>query len=247
MEGDSLKPDAPLPTPGAPKPEHHPDLSADTKPSQKKAKMFKIVAIVLGGIAVVLLITVVILSTKASLNSKTIQAAVQKGESAGREAQKAEDEKNFTEQQNKDTRVFTAPDAYGAFQITLPKNYSLAVTPGAAGAMTGLADPDSIDTTAVEQALRLEIKTTPYDQVKKNYDNLVKDKRRGVTSQDVTVSGIQGTKYTGLIGLSGTGGTNPGTVVLLPVRDKTFILQTDNNQKFGTVFQQILDQIRITP
>lgn len=243
-----MQSDPPVPTAGTPKPEHHPDMSVDSaKSSQKKAKMFKIAAIVLGVIVVILLITVSILATKASLNSKIIQAAVQKGESAGRDAQKTEDDKSFTEQQNKDTRVYTAPDAYGAFQMTLPKNYSLAVTPGAGGALTGLSGPDSIDTTAAEQALRLEIKTTPYDQVKKNYDNLVKDKRRGVSAQDVTVSGIQGTKYTGLIGLSGTGGTNAGTVVVLPVRDKTFILQTDNNQKYGTVYQQILDQIRITP
>ncbi|MBI2797812.1 hypothetical protein HYX70_00750 [Candidatus Saccharibacteria bacterium] len=238
---------APLPNSEAPESEKHTDLSVNSpKSSQAKYKRMRLVAMVLGGVCFVLLILVAVFATRASVNDATIQAAVKKGEAQGRDAQKAEDDKNYALQQNKDTRVYKAPDAYGAYELSLPKYFSLSLTPGTNGALSSLADPDVVDVKAAQHALRMDIQTTTYDQVKKNYDSLVKDKRNGITAEEVTVSGIKGIKYTGIIDKSNNNSV-AGTVVLLPVRDKTYILRTDNNEKYQAVYQQILDQIKINP
>ncbi len=247
MESQEINPPpAPTVSPTAPTPGQTPHPEPP-KSSQQKLKRLQLVMILLVVGVVVLAVAAIFFAARSSSNATKAQTAYQEGQTAGANAQKSTDEQQYAHDQQTDTRTYIAPDAYGAFHLTLPKLYNLMVTPGASGAFTALADPSQVDTKNTEQAFRLTIQTSLYDQVRKTYDGLTKDKRANVTAQDVTVSGIQGTQYTGLISQGGTTASTAGTVVLLPVRDKTYILQTDNNQKYLSTFQQILSQIKIFP
>lgn len=217
------------------------------KPTSQKTKTMQIVIIALAVVAVILLITVIVFASRAFINDDKLAQANKQGQEAGAAAQKNADEKKAAELANTDVRTYTAPDDAGNFRLSIPKSWSLSVSPNDAGStITAISNPDYIDTKSDQYSLRYSLRNQDYDAAVKTYDAQTKGTPATpakLTKQEITVSGIKGVRYTGQLSSK----IPNGTVVLLPVRDKTFIIQTDDNTKYLTNYNTILNSIHITP
>jgi hypothetical protein len=201
----------------------------------------------LGVLSVILLITTLVFSGRAFINSGQLEDAQNAGITSGKQTQKDIDEKAAVELAGKDLRAYTAPDMAGSFQLDVPKSWSLVVTPDASSnTITGIAMPDFVDTKQGIYALQFALKEQDYEAAKKPFDKLASDPnplKNKVKKEEVTVSGIKGVRYTGQVSSK----IANGTVVLLPIRDKTFIIQTDDNTKYLAVYNAIVQNLTLNP
>ena len=214
------------------------------KSSAQKAQQNKILLIMLAVVAVILLITTIVFATRANSTQQKLDAKYNSGYQDGSSAQKDKDEKQYASDTIKDTRTYVAPESYGSFELILPKSYSLWVNPIQNGAINGVANPNNVDGKADIQAFRFNQATTSYDGEKRRYDGLAKQASNNIKTEEVIVSGIKGIKYTGKIDQKTK---VESTVIILPVRDKVFTLQTDSNKDHLEAFNAIVQQIKLNP
>jgi len=216
-------------------------------PASDKTKLYKMLLLGLGVVSVILLITTLVFYSRAFINSGQLEDAKNAGITSGQKSQKELDEKAALELAGKDIRSYTAPDFAGGFQLNIPKSWSLTVTPDASNnTITGIAMPDLVDTKLAIYALQFSLRELDYEAAKKPYDKLANDPnplKNKVTKEEVTVSGIKGVKYSGQI----TAKIPNGTVILVPIRDKTFIIQTDDNDKYLSVYNAIVQNAVLKP
>lgn len=219
-----------------------------SKSANVKTKNMRLALIGVGVLAVILLILVIVFAVQASSANSKLSTAIADGQKQGVEAQKAADDKKLAEERISDTRTYTAPDFAGSFSLQIPKLWSLAVTPNdGTTTISGVANPDQIDTKADKYALRFSLKNQSYNQAKASLDSQAKAKsatgKSTLTAESATVSGISGTRYTGQIGSK----IPNGTIILVPIRDKTFTIETDDNAVYLSVFNTILTSVKLNP
>ncbi len=218
-------------------PDEHHDNDDESKGSSKQNQLFRVGFITMSLLAVVLLILVLVFASRAFINQNKIDEALKKGQEEGTTAQKAFDAEQLAKTQNSDLRTYTAPEAAGSFRVNLPKSWSLAVTPDdGTNTISALAMPDFVDTKLTQYALRFALIDKKFEDVKKQQD------KKG-SSSEVIVSGIKGTQYTGAISNKVTN----GTLIIVPLRDKTFSIQTDDNAKYLDVYNAIVGNLHLNP
>lgn len=237
MDAQNPYPDSPI----------APNTPPAGKSSNNKAGFYLKLLIGLGVLSVILLITTLVFSGRAFINSGQLEDAENAGITSGKQAQKDIDEKAAVELAGKDLRTYTAPDMAGSFQVDVPKSWSLVVTPDASSnTITGIAMPDFVDTKQGIYALQFALKEQSYEEAKKPFDKLANDPnplKNKAKKEEITVSGIKGVRYTGQV----TSKIANGTVVLVPIRDKTFIIQTDDNTKYLAVYNAIVQNLTLNP
>ncbi len=179
---------------------------------------------------------------KASADSKYLA-----GLAEGKAQQQKEDQATFFSQQSAEFRTYTAPDAYGAFEIGFPRAWSFFLTAENGDQLTGIVNPDIVDYTGNKRfATRFGIKNRKFTDVRKDYDNKMKDKKYPLTLTQISVSGIDSIKYSGNIDHNKDGINSQ--IVLVPVRDKTVYFQNDiANSDLSPVFDKILASSKINP
>lgn len=212
----------------------------------EQLEVYKKISIILTVVIVVLLLLVVVFGAKAFMNNSELDAAQKKGQQEGASAQKAADQKQFNQERNSELKTYTAPQESGSFQVTFPKFWSLAVTPGDAGALSAIAMPDSVDTKLDQYAMRFSLLNKQVSDVQKQFASLLAEKdpkKRKLSQEEVTVSGIKGTRYTGQISSK----IPNGTIVVVPLRDKTFTIQTDDNSVYLETFNAIVNNLKLNP
>ncbi len=226
-------------------PQEHSNKSA--KSVAEQLKFYKMLTIILGGFSVILLIATFFFGARAFINDDKLTEATKQGQLQGATAQKTIDEKKYIEEKNSDFRTYTAPQEAGSFQVDIPKSWSLAITQNDSTALlSALSMPDYVDTKLEKYALRFSLQNKNIDTIKKPLDNLAKEpdaKKRKVSSEEVTISGIKGVRYTGQISSK----ISNGTLILVPLRDKTFSIQTDDNTTYLTVFNAIVSNLKLNP
>lgn len=223
------------------------NINQPPKSDSQKTKKLKQGLIILGVFTLIIFIIMLIFASRAFVNQDQLDKKYQEGSSAGAESQKATDDKAREAEKSSDVRTYTAPAFAGGFRVTLPKHWNLAVTPEESGnTISALANPDYVDTKLEKYALRFALREQPIDAAKKNFEQFAKEKdplKRKTTSSEVDVSGIKSTKYTGQISSKITN----GTIILVPIRDKTFTIQTDENDKYLDIYNQIVSQLKLNP
>lgn len=230
-----------LPDPLAPVP----PVPTSSSKQAKKAKQTKIIMFVAIGVAAVFIILTIFFAARATTTANNLAAQYQNGAKDGAEQQRKDDIKEFTSQQNEDLRVYTAPEAFGSFEVGLPKSWSFAISPSAsAGTFLGLADPGYVDTTVTTHAYKQELVKDSYDKRKKSLDDQVKGAKGGMQSSEVTVSGIKGMRY---VGPTDQKTKLRPTVVIVPVREKTMIFSTSDTATYGEAFDTILKNVKLNP
>lgn len=223
-------------------------FSPAPKASTKKLKRLQYGLIVSVVVGLILLVLVVVYAVQASSNATKLKTATDDGQKQGAEAQKAIDDKKSAEEKISDTRTYTAPNFAGSFSVALPKLWSLSVTPqSGTNTLAGIANPDQIDTKAEKYALRFSLLDQPYSQAKSNLDQQTKQRtatgKINLSSQSAMISGIEGTRYIGQIANKIT----DGTIIMVPIRDKTFTIETDDNAIYLQVFNTILLTVKLNP
>ncbi|MDB5182257.1 MAG: hypothetical protein JWO47_41 [Candidatus Saccharibacteria bacterium] len=172
-----------------------------------------------------------------------------KAEVAAKKAVAAEDIKKdaaFRETEKFPTKSFTGPDTYGSLTYSFPKTWNSYIgTSNLNLIVNNYYNPDFIpDLSSTAQfALRVQISGTAYPTLLKAYDAVAKAGTSTVTAYRAPkVPSVLGSIITGQIH-----GTTPGTLVLLPIRDKTIIIWTEGSNYTSDFLNTVLPSITFSP
>jgi len=150
-------------------------------------------------------------------------------------------EKQFEEREKSPYEEFTGPEDYGRFSFMYPKTWSVYIAKDATngGDFEAYLNPKEVlpvSNTTIN-ALRVRIRDESFDNVVKSYESSLKNGK--LTLKTDTVGGVLANIYTGEIA-----NNMRGAIMVLKVRDKTVILQTDA-ETFLDDFYRILDSVSL--
>jgi hypothetical protein len=156
-------------------------------------------------------------------------------------------EKDFLEREKNPYREYKGPSAFGSVDILYPKTWSAAVTESNNGAVpvNGYLHPDFVPSTASKTAfaLHVEVVEQPYDKVLSSFESKTKQGK-------VRVSPFAAAKVPGVLGARVDGEIETGldgSLVVLPLRDKTIKIATESQQFIGDFDDIILPNLVFVP
>lgn len=157
-------------------------------------------------------------------------------------------EKEFVEREKIPTKEYKTPATYGAVSVTYPKTWSAYVAEvptNTAMPIDGYFHPNVVPalTSGTAFALRVQVTGDGYAKALKEYDPEVKAGRVKVSAyQAPKMPGVTGSRIDGEISKG-----QKGTVVLLPLRDKTIKISTQSPQFAGDFEKIILANLTFVP
>lgn len=213
--------------------------TTETKYTRTKTLLYIVIGVAVVGI--VAAIAFAVLWGNAERVNKT---KYDSGVEAGKAAQTKTDQDEAIKLSLTDTRTYTAPKELGAFTMEIPKTYSISTSGTGGTPLVLLANPDKVDTTAKNLALRVTVKNDLYSKVRAGYDRDAKEARNGVkTGEELKISDRDAVRFVGKFDRRDTA----GTIVLVEYLDKTIVIQTDNNDDATLVdaYNKILSSVII--
>ncbi len=204
-----------------------------------------IVAIVLGVLLLISLGLLVLFGVRLAdangVKTKEIQANLL--------AQEKSLESDFQAELEKIVSNYTADEVFGSFKFSYPKVWSTYVHQevGSSVEFTFLADPNLIIFNKLVPGPYTSLRVLVYGD---KYDNKVKETRsRYITGsrapfkeEDITVSEVKGKKFTG----TSTESKKKISFVLLPMRDKTLYIGTDDSDKYSKNLDTIVKSFKVS-
>lgn len=168
-------------------------------------------------------------------SDQKVAAAVDQAKEEASKVKEAE----FIEREKQPYKVYKGPATFGSLSITYPKSWSAMVDEAGSGnkPVHGLFHPNFVpgEKSKTAYALRVEVLEQEYDELLKLYDS-------GVRTNKVKVSAYKAPKVPSVLGSRIDGeiarGLN-GSVILLPIRDKTIKLSVES-QSFMKDFNDII-------
>lgn len=159
----------------------------------------------------------------------------------------SEKDNEFLEKEKLPLKDYQGPSAYGAVLIKYPKTWGAYVDERESGqnAINGYFHPIFVPGTQTKTAyaLRLAVVNTSYDEELKKFDAKVKQGKVSVSPYRVPkIKNVQGVRISGEIA------TNiQGTMVLLPLRDKTLKVWTEANQFLKDFDNHVMSNLTFSP
>lgn len=213
--------------------------------AKPKAKMDekKKFTIIIAAVSAVALISAILLAVvfvkyneaKTDVDEK-IEIAVAKAKDEQAEALEAE----FSEREKDPFKDFAGPEDYGALSFKYPRTWSVYIAADASkgGDFEAYLNPGEVYTVSntTINALRVKIVNKNTETVKASYQRSIESGK--LRPEEITINGINATHYSGTI----PGTEFVGHIVLLRIRDKTAILQTDS-ELFINDYNKILETI----
>lgn len=148
-------------------------------------------------------------------------------------------DKEFAEEEKNPYKAYKGPSALGTVGLTYPKTWSAFMDEGSANRaqLDGYMHPNYVPAkdSGTAFALKIEVVTTPYDQVMGGYDGEIK-------KGSVKVSPYSAPKVPSVLGARVDGEIEHdlnGSMVVFPLRDKTIKLSTQS-QSFINDFNNII-------
>lgn len=174
---------------------------------------------------------------------KKIDVAVVK---AVKEAEAKKDAK-FAEDEKSPVKNYQGPDTFGTVYFEYPKSYSGYVVKGSSSTpLDGSFYPNVVpggDET-VAYALRMQVLGSSYDSQLKQFDGDVKTGRATVKPfRAAKVPDILGARIDGAL----SGGKKTGSVILLPLRDKTIKIWTESKEFTPDFDKYVVPSISFVP
>lgn len=231
--------DPQYPDPVAPPPPPSPTIQSTQDKLKKTRANFLIVSV----LAVILLLTVGLLSFRAFVNTGKLNRTYNDGVAAGKKDQANADAAKIKDISENPYRTYTAAKELGAFQVSFPRNWSLWQSSNESDPLQAIANPEVVDDLAKLYALRFTMHNGNFSEIKTKYEGLIKSTKNKVSESSVKISGIDSFKFTGLLSTT----TPNATITLVPVRDKVLEIQTDDNSKYTQAYNEILNKIKINP
>jgi hypothetical protein len=168
-----------------------------------------------------------------------------------KKALSAEKEADFAKREKSPFKTYTGPAAYGSINIQYPKTWSAYVieksdnTTSVAGYMFPGVVPDISSQTTLF-ALRFQVIGTAYATALKTYDGPIKQGKVSAAAYQLPkVTGVTGMRLTGTV-VPGTQ-QKTGTMVILPLRDKTLEIWTEGDSFQGDFSDIILANMTFVP
>lgn len=197
------------------------------KTTEDKFKRVKVLWYITIGVAVIAVIVAIFFGVKYGSSELANKHKYDDGYKSGSDTQAQKDKDDAIRLGLADTRTYTASDELGAFSIEVPKTFSISTSGSGSDQLVLLANPDKVDTTAKYLAFHLTVKNQLFAKTRESYDRDAKSKQNGTSpAEDLKVDGRTAVRYTAKIDRR----DKLGTVILVEVRDKTLIFQTDNNE-----------------
>lgn len=164
-----------------------------------------------------------------------------------KEKQKAIDDASFLEKEKQPYETFDGPSEFGSIKIVYPKTWELYVdikTAGSGTSVDGYAHPGYVPGVQSDTAfaLRFQVLGSDYDGFLKQYESGAKNATVAVSPfRAELVNTVLGSRIDGQITTKRT-----GSVVLLPLRDKTLKIWTESTA-YTADFNEILKNLTFSP
>lgn len=154
-------------------------------------------------------------------------------------------EAEFAERDKSPTKIFRGSETFGALRFSYPRTWSAYLVNGAGSTpVDATLHPDLVTNNKdTAFALRLQILESAYDSEVKEFETDIEEGR--VTSSPYSlkqVPGVVGVRLSGEIDTRKT-----GTLVLLPLRDKTIKIWTEGGDFVGDFDKFILESLTFQP
>jgi len=166
----------------------------------------------------------------------TVEAQIEQAVTDAKSIQETELNTQFQEQLKTPYAVYSAPAELNGIAITHPKTWSIHAIEDAASdtSLIGYGHPGYVPDTRgdTKLALRFKLERRAYEDAVDAYESGIKSGE--VSAKAVIVNGIKGLRLTGEI----ERGLN-GIMVILPIRDKTLSIWTQN-QSYAADFDDII-------
>ncbi|MBI3984125.1 hypothetical protein HY346_02385 [Candidatus Microgenomates bacterium] len=214
-----------------------------TKPQGGEANVLMIMAVFLTLTTLALGVLSIYYVTQYNRAQLTVNEQKSAAAAAAKIEQKQLDEAEFAQRLKEPYRTYTAPSVYGDLKISFPKNWSLFVEEGSGGdvQLSLTAHPDMIrpeEEFSNGFGLRATMTSTLYTEAIAEFDDAIAEGE--VVASAVTVKGVSGTRYDGTVREN-----RQGTLVMLPIRDKTFAIWTESKD-YASDFTKILAKLVVS-
>ncbi len=167
-----------------------------------------------------------------------VDAKIKTAVTANAKVVQAQDAADYAEAAKNPLKTYTGPEAYGSVSLQYPKTWSGYVVTASGQPLDAYFNPDVVPSVADQKsvfALRVQVMATSYSQTLAQYQSLQKQGK-------VTVTPFALPKVPGTVGVRVDGqitSTKQGSIVILPVRDKTLKLWIESNE-FAADFNNII-------
>lgn len=169
--------------------------------------------------------------------------------SANTKSVQATDAKDYAEKAKNPLAIYSGPDAYGSVKLSYPKTWStyvdLSNTSYPLDVYFNQAYVPSVNS---KQTYMLRVRVSSQD-----YSSLLQQFNGQVTSGDIKVAPYSLPKVSGVMGSILTGDILPGstdvqgTMVMLPLRDKTLMIWTESPSYLNDFNTYILSNLTFSP
>jgi hypothetical protein len=214
-----------------------------TPPKEKSSRGTLIETIVLIAVCIVAataIVFAVVFYLQWNDSKTNVQGQIDSAVATATEEQRAISEANFAEREKLPNLEFVGPADYGSLSFMYPRTWSVFVNRDAStgGDFEAYFNPIQVNPLGENtiNALRVYIFDRPIDQVRAQYDALVRN--GDLTSSVYTVGNITGTKYEGAFNPNIT-----GIALMIKINDKTAIIRTDA-EIFRRDFETLISTIR---
>ena len=150
-------------------------------------------------------------------------------------------EEAFAEREKDPYQDFAGPVDYGSFSFKYPRTWSQYIAKDAVngGDYEAYFNPYAVNpvSNSTINALRLRIRDVSFDSVARSYESSIKNGKLTLKTQ--TVGGVLANIYTGEVAKDMS-----GAVMILKLRDKTVLLQTDS-MNFIDDFYRIIESVTL--
>lgn len=177
----------------------------------------------------------------------------QKIEAAKAETVKEEDiikNKQFAEAEKLPLTIFSGPSAYGSIHVEYPKTWSVYVgssvsQPQPLDAYFNPRSVPSVSDQSSVYALRVQVVSQPYAQIVNGFSGYVKQNKVSVTPYSLPkVANVVGIRVDGQVNQQKK---NVGSMIILPLRDKTIEIWTEDAQEVNDFNNLILPNMTFVP
>lgn len=154
-----------------------------------------------------------------------------------------EKDNEFIQREKEPLQDYQGPATQGTIVLKYPKTWSAYVDESKG--VDGFFHPNFVPGVATDPnyALRLQVVDKPYAEELKAFDSQVKQGKTTATPyKPINVDNIIGTQLTGEID-----GQKTGTLILLPLRDKTIKIWTEADQFKEDFFNNVMANFKFAP
>lgn len=174
---------------------------------------------------------------------KKITVAVQ----ANTKTVQAKDAEDYAEAAKQPLKLYAGPEAYGSIQLSYPRTWSAYVVSNESSQPLDLyAQPDVVPSVSDQKsvfALRTQVVSSSYSQTLVQFQSLQK-------AGKVSVAPYALPKNPQIVGVRVNGqltSTKQGSMIILPLRDKTLKVWTESNEYLNDFNNNILPNLSFSP